>query len=161
MNEERIYKTHQLASLLSISDGTLRKWCIELEKQGYVFEKDEKEGRSFSVRDYEVLMYVKHLLRTDKLTITESIASALTTFDSIDANDTRSGDVEVVRDSFVNEFKKLNEHLYEQSEMNKLMLEQMEKRDENLMIVLNELLEHKKEIASTKQVNKKWWQFWK
>src|SRR5699024_8214597 len=114
-----------------------------------------------SVRDYEVLMYVKHLLRTDKLTTTESIASALTTFDPIDANDTRSGAVEVVRYSTVNEIKHLPQQLFEQSEMNKLTVEQMENRDENLIIALNELLEHKKEIASTKQVNKKWWQFWK
>lgn len=55
----------------------------------------------------------------------------------------------------------MNEKMDKQEEFNKKILERMEERDKNLMAVLNEIQEHKKQLVSAEQSNKKWWKFWK
>ena len=161
MNDEKAYWTHEISKLLSVSDGTIRKWCLELEKQGYTFAKGENNSRAFIVRDYELLLQVKHFIRTDKLTIEKAVSNALNDNVKSNTNDGRSNELEVVRKSFEHELKLMNEKMDKQEEFNKKILERMEERDKNLMAVLNEIQEHKKQLVSAEQSNKKWWKFWK
>lgn len=100
MNDEKAYWTHEISKLLSVSDGTIRKWCLELEKQGYTFAKGENNSRAFIVRDYELLLQVKHFIRTDKLTIEKAVSNALNDNVKSNTNDGRSNELEVVRKSF-------------------------------------------------------------
>ena len=90
MSEERAYWTHEIATFLSVSDSTLRKWCLELEKQGYTFTKGAKNSRALLVRDRDLLILVKHHLRTDKITIEKAVEQALEEFKTMYSNDTRS-----------------------------------------------------------------------
>ena len=52
----------QVALDLEINPNTLRRWCLELEKQGFDFERNENEQRIFYDRDLVALSEVKKLL---------------------------------------------------------------------------------------------------
>ncbi|WP_407819317.1 hypothetical protein [Priestia megaterium] len=44
---ERAYWNHEVAEQLDIGTSTLRKWCLELEENEYVFTKGEQESQLF------------------------------------------------------------------------------------------------------------------
>lgn|SRR5690625_1134322 len=165
MNEEKAYWTHEIATYLDISNSTLRKWCIELEKQGYTFTKSENGSRAYLVRDRDLLLILKQQLRTGtgtgKVTVKSAVQQALIELDKLPSNAQRMPLKTLERGAFVQEFVKLNKRLDKQEEFNKKILERMEERDKNLMAVLNEIQEHKKQLLSTEKKNKKWWKFWK
>lgn len=52
----------EIASLLEISPNTLRRWSIDLEKKGYVFERNEKEQRIYYKRDVFALKKLQQLI---------------------------------------------------------------------------------------------------
>lgn len=157
MSEEKAYWTHEIAKVLDISNSTLRKWCIELEKQGYSFTKSENGSRAYLVRDRELLLALKQHLRTGTRTVENAVQNSLT---ELSSNAQRTPSKHLERGAFEQEFEKLNKRLDKQEEFNKKILERMEERDRNLMIVLNEIEEQRKQIAS-EQESKKWWRFWK
>jgi len=160
-NEEKAYWTHEIAKELDISHSTLRKWCIELEKQGYKFLKGENNSRAYLVRDRELLLILKRHLRTGTRTVENAVISALVEFKNHHSNAPRTTIKTLERGSFEQEFEKINKRMDKQEEFNKKILERMEERDKNLMIVLNEIHEYKKQLALTQENKKKWWQFWK
>src|SRR5699024_5664304 len=103
MNEEKAYWTHEVAKLLSISESTLRKWCIELENQGYEFTKGKNNSRAFLVRDTHILLNIKHLIRTTGLSVEKATQQALSgenVIHSNGSNDTHSSVRVGVRGSF-------------------------------------------------------------
>ncbi|WP_144518856.1 DUF3967 domain-containing protein [Bacillus thuringiensis] len=55
--------------------------------------------------------------------------------------------------------KWLTEQQKQQQDFQKMMVQKMNERDQNLMAMIRETQETKKLIAATQQ--KKWWQFWK
>jgi DNA-binding transcriptional MerR regulator len=61
-NSEEVIFTKEMCERLSITSGTLRKWCLELEENGYVFEKSDGGKRFFSVYDETALIRMKHLM---------------------------------------------------------------------------------------------------
>lgn len=165
MREERAYWTHEIAESLSISDSTLRKWCLELERHGYVFVKGENNSRAFLVRDLNLLARIKHYVRVEKLTIEQAVSQSLQEFKESSstnvklANDGRSLLQGGVRGSFEQELQQLNERMEKQEKFNEKLIERLEERDRNLMLVLKEIQETKKELLEAKQ--NKWWKFWK
>lgn len=160
-HEQKAYWTHEIAEMLDVSHATLRKWCIELEKQGYTFLKGENNSRAYLVRDIDLLINLKQHLRTGKRTIENAVQQALSEINNLPSNDPRTTEKSLERGAFEQVFEELNKRLDRQEEFNKKVLERMEERDKNLMIVLNELREQKKQLASTEQKSKKWWHFWK
>lgn len=159
---ERAYWTHEIAKELDISHATLRKWCIELEKQGYMFIKGENNSRAFLVRDKDLLINLKRCLRTGERTIESAVHQALSELNTLPSNDPRTPSKTLEWGSFEQEFEKLHKRFDRQEEFNKKILERIEERDKNLMFVLNEMQEQRKEVAAVEQKqNKKWWKFWK
>jgi DNA-binding transcriptional MerR regulator len=61
-NSDEVIFTKEMCERLSITSGTLRKWCLELEENGYVFEKSDGGKRFFSVYDETALIRMKHLM---------------------------------------------------------------------------------------------------
>jgi DNA-binding transcriptional MerR regulator len=61
-NSEEVIFTKEMCERLSITSGTLRKWCLELEGNGYIFAKSEGGKRFFSVYDETALHRMKHLM---------------------------------------------------------------------------------------------------
>lgn len=51
----------EVAALLDINTNTLRRWAIELEKEGYIFERNDKDQRIYYKRDILALKYLKQL----------------------------------------------------------------------------------------------------
>lgn len=97
MNGERAYWTHEIAEALDISHATLRKWCIELEKQGYKFLKGENNSRAFLVRDRELLLFLKQHIRTGGRTIESAVQQALEELEKLPSNDHKNTRTGVVR----------------------------------------------------------------
>lgn len=56
------YFTKDEAFELEVTTSTLRRWSIELEKSGYVFERNEKEQRIYYERDFKAFRELKQLL---------------------------------------------------------------------------------------------------
>jgi len=56
------YFAKDVASELEITTSTLRRWAIELEKEGYSFERNEKEQRIYYERDFKAFRELKKLL---------------------------------------------------------------------------------------------------
>ncbi|QEL82783.1 DUF3967 domain-containing protein (plasmid) [Bacillus sp. JAS24-2] len=83
MNEERsngsqdslenAFWTKEVAGTLGISDSYLRKWCLGLEKNGYIFIKvkdgKNKENRAFTEHDIKALQKFKLLLQEPKMNL--------------------------------------------------------------------------------------------
>ncbi|GAA1424311.1 DUF3967 domain-containing protein [Catellatospora coxensis] len=160
LSEEKAYWTHEIASILNVSDSTLRKWCMALEKEGYVFTKGENNSRAFLVRDKQALLYFKQLVKVEGRTIKKASEQVFNEFLSSERTTPIRAENEGVRESFDSELKKLNDRMDKQEEFNQKLLDRIDQRDQNLMAVLREVQETKKELVETKN-KKKWWQFWK
>lgn len=52
----------EIAALLDISPNTLRRWSIDLEKKGYVFERNDKGQRIYYKRDVFALKKLQQLI---------------------------------------------------------------------------------------------------
>lgn len=62
METEFGYFAKDVALELEITTSTLRRWSIALEKNGYIFERNEKEQRVYYQRDFRALRELKLLL---------------------------------------------------------------------------------------------------
>lgn len=69
---KRLYNTKEISRILSIGESTTRKWCVELEMNGYNFIKGQKNTRSFDNHDLEALIYFKELIKTKMKTKEEA-----------------------------------------------------------------------------------------
>ncbi|EKU45300.1 DUF3967 domain-containing protein [Staphylococcus massiliensis] len=150
-NDSKVYSSKDVAKRLSIEPVTVRKYSQMLEEQGYSFKKDEKNWRQYSEDDIRFLEYACSLKSAGK-SLNESInhvASLYRTSLSISQPDTSLHDDEDLLLQFVKN----------QEDFNKKLLEQIDQRDKNFTIAIQELQEAKKQIAAGKE--KQWWQFWK
>ncbi len=62
MENEFGYFSKDVAIELEITTSTLRRWSIEMEKQGYSFQRNEKEQRIYYERDFKAFRELKKLL---------------------------------------------------------------------------------------------------
>lgn len=78
MNETVMtYTATEVATLLDISDSTLRKWCLELEKQNYTPVRGNNNQRFFTDQDVIVLQRLKHLVQDRHITVNDSVKAVL------------------------------------------------------------------------------------
>lgn len=52
---ETSMKTSEVASRLGLGTVTIRKFCLELEKHGYVFQRNDEKNRDFTSQDLNAL----------------------------------------------------------------------------------------------------------
>ncbi|MUL34276.1 hypothetical protein [Priestia megaterium] len=57
----------EMAKRLNTTSSNIRKWCIELEKHGYKFVKDNRKKRYYSVTDQTLLSNLKYAIQEKKL----------------------------------------------------------------------------------------------
>lgn len=74
---EKAYWTNEVAEMVGVSDSTIRKWCIELEKNGYQFMKGANDSRAYTEQDIFAIRKFQTLLKENKLT-KESAAVLIT-----------------------------------------------------------------------------------
>ncbi|MEI3611417.1 MerR family transcriptional regulator [Pseudogracilibacillus sp. SO30301A] len=84
------YFSKDVAIELEITTSTLRRWSIELEKEGYNFNRNEKEQLIYYERDFKALRELKKLL-SNNVPFSDAIkAIASTDFENKNAKQTPS-----------------------------------------------------------------------
>ncbi|OQR53430.1 DUF3967 domain-containing protein [Bacillus sp. CDB3] len=160
---ERAYWTHEVASTLGIGESTLRKWCIELENNGYIFSKGEQDSRAFLEKDMLILIRMKEEIRLKKKTLKDAaklvVQEARTplVLDEINPKITEQLPVQLEQQipmfTLEDVRKIVKEELQEQEK------ERVIERDKKAMELIRELQEVKRILATT-QEKKPWWRFW-
>lgn len=64
---EASMKTSEIASRLGLETVTIRKYCLELEKRGFVFQRNDGKNRDFTSVDLHALSQMKHLIEVAKM----------------------------------------------------------------------------------------------
>ena len=64
---EASMKTSDIASRLGLETVTIRKYCLELEKRGFVFQRNDGKNRDFTSEDLNALSQMKHLIEVAKM----------------------------------------------------------------------------------------------
>lgn len=64
---EASMRTSDIASRLGLETVTIRKYCLELEKHGFVFQRNDGKNRDFTSEDLHALSQMKHLIEVAKM----------------------------------------------------------------------------------------------
>lgn len=91
------YFSKDVAIELEITTSTLRRWSIELEKQDYFFQRNEKDQRIYYERDFKAFRELKKLIANSVPFADALNAVATRDFDSENARQTPSVYSEMVR----------------------------------------------------------------
>ena len=169
----------EVAIYLDINPNTLRRWSLELEKHGYIFERNNKDQRIYYERDIQMLSELKIILnkgqsmenatkavatkhrernnaeKTLSVIVNDGIDNEQITLSKRDLESMIESTVEKV---VVKAIEQEREAMFKAFELK--MNDSIEKRDRILMQSINRSLEEKRlEIAATKEEEKKsWWQ---
>jgi 3-phosphoglycerate kinase len=129
---EKSFWNHELADKLGIGESTLRKWCIELEKNGYTFIKGVKDSRAFTVHDLTALTTFKELIKVDKLPKEEASKVIAERFGRREGNEGTTP-VQMEENRSIHSLEKMVEKLLErtekQEEFNRALIERLEEQD--------------------------------
>lgn len=60
-------KTGEIASRLGLETVTIRKYCLELEKRGFIFQRNDGKNRDFTSEDLNALSQMKHLIEVARM----------------------------------------------------------------------------------------------
>ncbi|WP_246040361.1 DUF3967 domain-containing protein [Ectobacillus funiculus] len=158
---EKAYWNNEVAERLEMGKSTLRRWCLELEKQGYMFTKGEQDSRAFLEQDVLLLEKIKKL-QSEGSKLENAIKQVLSEREQLPLTpvDTpRSPELD-----FSTEREKLKQELLQEIKQELLgteqrILERLEKRDQLLIQHVREIQETKRMVAAVQE--KKWWEFWK
>lgn len=131
-----------------IKPVTVRKYSQMLEEQGYSFQKDNNNWRQYNEDDIQYLKYISSMKAKGK-----SLDQAIQHIASLYHSNLTILQPDM---SLQEPEKKLLNFIQQQEELNHKILDQLEaqerrqiERDQNLMRVLNELQETKRQIAAT------------
>lgn len=151
---------------LDISDSTLRKYCLQLERAGYIIHKNPKGQRGFFEQDIVALRKLMEFKNNTDMTLEQASNAVVAWSKGIAVTDvvTQESRYNVRYDVMANDLKSLREELEayrnEDKEFKKELLHRMDQRDQALTLALRETLETKQLIATTLEKKKKWWKFW-
>lgn len=176
--EERTYWSKDIADLLGIGTSTLRKWCLQLEKDGYTFLRDEHDRRAYTEHDVIALRFFQELSKDKGLTLENASIAVVSKFNRVEnASVTISAMSPNERSNqryneLVEKVEELIEYNAKQDAFNQALIERLDKqqqyieeslkrRDEQLVNAIREVQETKKLLAVTNEEKKKWWRFWK
>lgn len=168
-----IYKPSDVMKRFCLKESVYKKYITALEKEGYIFQRNQQGHRIFSEKDIQTLEIFLELIKYDGMTI-ELVAKRIsktnnpgnTTEQKQDSYDVMTLVENAVSIALENQKKELTS----QFQRTQKQLEQIEsrtkERDKLLVESLREtqevkklLLEVQKEIAVTKENKKqRWWQ---
>jgi mevalonate kinase len=130
---EKVYWNHEIASELGIGESTLRKWCIELEKNGYTFIRGTMDSRAFTVHDLTALRVFKELIKVEKRSKNEASNIVVERFKRKEENE-ETTPVPMENTRSIEKLEEMVEILLErtekQEEFNRALIERLEKQDE-------------------------------
>jgi hypothetical protein len=130
---EKAYWTHEASKDLEIGESTLRKWCMELEKNGYSFIKGAMDSRAFTSHDMAALHYFKQLYKGNKQTREQAAKLVVEKFKREGGNE-RTTPIPMENTRSIENLETMMKVLLDQSqkqeEMNSVLLEQIKKQEE-------------------------------
>ncbi|MER2460446.1 MerR family transcriptional regulator [Bacillus subtilis] len=170
----------EVAIYLDINPNTLRRWSLELEKHGYIFERNTKEQRIYYERDIQTLSELKIILDKGQSMDNATKAIASKHKDRKNAEKTLSVIINGERDNEQITLSKRDLESMIESTVEKAVIkaieqereaifcafelkmnDSIEKRDRLLMQSINRTMEEKRlEIAAAqeeKEEKKSWW----
>lgn len=162
---EKAYWNHEVAKVLGIGESTLRKWCIELEKNGYEFVKGAKDSRAFLEHDLQALMHFKQLTKTDKIpqetaaqSVVEKFSRTVENGRTLPVPSENNRSIEQVEEKI----NMLLEHSKRQDEFNKALLAKLEQQERYISeslerrdkLLLESLRTSQEEAAATREESK-------
>lgn len=162
----------EVALNLEINSNTLRRWSLELEKEGYEFTRNDKDQRIYYDRDIVVLIEFQKMV--DKTQSLENAAKAVV------ARFRERGNAEKMLSVIENERDKI---VFTKAELNDLVQkiandtaintaeiimrkfnDSVERRDRQIVQSINQLLdekqEHRKALIDVKTENQSLWKRW-
>jgi len=92
---ERAYTTKEVSKTLNVVDSTIRKWCLSLEKNGYVFMKNDHNQRLFLEKDLVALRHYQTMVKENNFSMDNAGMVIAAKFSSPFPNGT--GDVPAVQ----------------------------------------------------------------
>lgn len=136
---EKAYWNHEVASYLEIGESTLRKWCMELERNGYIFIKGVKDSRAFTDHDLKALMHFKQLTKGKKHTKEQAAKSVVEKYSREGVNE-RTTPVPMENnhsyENLENMVKELLAQNKKQEEFNKALLKRLDQQENYIKEVL-------------------------
>ncbi|MBJ6360515.1 hypothetical protein ACFOQM_04200 [Paenibacillus sp. GCM10012307] len=174
---ERSYWSREVAGFLQIGDSTVRKWCKQLESQGYIFFRDDQGRRGFTTKDIDALRYFKELTQ-DRSMALESAASEVSIRFSKEQYQADESTAIESQDDHTTMMARIIQYVNKQEEFNMILLkevsaareelqdqkryieESLNRRDEILLKHLKDSLEERRAEAKEKSKHK-WWKFGK
>lgn len=129
---EQAYWNHEVAKQLEVGESTLRKWCIELEKNGYTFIKGTKDSRAFTDHDLQALLLFKQLTRVKNHTKEQASIVVVERYLRKGGNDVTTP-VHAEENQSLQELKAMVKELLkdskEQKEFNRVLVKKLEEQD--------------------------------
>lgn len=134
-NNQSTFTASDVASLINISNSTLRKYCLLLEEYEYMFYKNEKGQRVFLNKDIIMLKQLIKLKKHPDMTLKQACSVITTQLNSkgiatLKTGDTASqmcGDVGKMFQQIIN--NEVNKALNEQQQFNKLLIDKIEEQN--------------------------------
>jgi|GEM_PF-2768508 len=116
---EASMKTSDIASRLGLETVTIRKYCLELEKRGFVFQRNDGKNRDFTSEDLHALSQMKHLIEVAKMN--RIAAATVVVAGYVSSDDTRneppSVSVSVVKPDETRDLEKVKRYLDQQGDL--------------------------------------------
>lgn len=135
--EEKAYWNKDIAQILAIGESTVRKWCLELERNGYTFIRGYKDSRAFLQHDLNALIKFKSLTKEGHFTVEQAAKMVVDQYGEREEGNQGNSRTLPVQEESKRSLQSIEENLKElvrvsteQLEINKRLLEKIEKRDE-------------------------------
>lgn len=137
--EEKAYWNKDVSRILGIGESTVRKWCLELEKNGYSFNRGYKDSRAFLQHDINALTYFKDLTKVGSYTLEQAAILVVERFQDREVNDItvrvpegENRSLQAIEESMKKLVALTEEHVMmakEQVELNEILLKKLDERD--------------------------------
>lgn len=138
--EEKAYWNKEVAETLGIGESTLRKWCLELEKNGYSFVRGYKDSRAFLQYDLDALNYYRKLTKEGHYKMEQAAKIVVEKYGDRKEENDRTASVpeeiersESVLTESIRELLRISEEqkniMSEQLELNKELFKKLSERD--------------------------------
>lgn len=137
--EEKAYWNKDISRILGIGESTVRKWCLELEKNGYKFNRGYKDSRAFLQHDINALTYFKDLTKVGSYTLEQAAILVVERYQDREVNDItvsvpegEKRSLQAIEESMKKLVALTEEHVMmakEQKEINKILLKKLDERD--------------------------------
>jgi DNA-binding transcriptional MerR regulator len=159
--QEQAYWAGEVADTLGISDSTLRKYCLILERAGYHFLRGDNKRRAFVTRDVMTLKRLQEISQSKNVTLED--AARLVVSMAKGETETSVTLADMNRSLTLEErFLPILQPLIEQNELLRRELTEIK----NQMAIDNQEINEKLDAIITEtrterqKKNRRWWRFW-